>query len=413
MTPLVYKLRAKNPNYPNMANQMENYVFYMAYRDGVVNNADMGHGLFGKVDNNLTGDFNSIENVAKTARYVKRKVNSGTIMYDNIISISKEDFMRLGFDNQQAWKDLIKSETHKMAEKIGIPPSQLEYVAAMHIKNGKPDCHLLFWDRNQGVKKAYVHPKTAASIRANFIKVIYAEELAELHQIKNEARDTITSEADDFYKDFMNPLQTMSNKEYKELENKIKENSDMNLGGLFDINHIPKILLDETAHKIIVLKEALPKEGRIAYKLLPPDVKAVSDEIIEDLINNIPEFKKEFDTYKQTSRKIASFYSSNEKALDKAEKKAHEDLRKRLANRLLIKIKTMNWVHEMGARREKQMLRNMAVNNIMDLFKILTGNNEAQNKKYDNYKGELSKQARKEMAIKMQNAGGIDWDNDR
>jgi hypothetical protein len=47
-------------------------------------------------------------------------VEQGTIMYDNIISISKEDYMRLGYDDQRAWKDLIKNEAHKMAEKIGI-----------------------------------------------------------------------------------------------------------------------------------------------------------------------------------------------------------------------------------------------------------------------------------------------------
>jgi autonomous glycyl radical cofactor GrcA len=253
------------------------------------------------------------------------------------------------------------------------------------------------------------------NIRSNLIKVIYKEDMEILQQVKNEARNTLTSEADEFYKDFLNPINKMTKIEYTELEAKLKENPDMNLGRLFDMNKIPNKLLDETAHKITELNKILPKKGRIAYKLLPPDVKVKVDEIVEYIIENIPEFKKEFNTYKEMSRALTNFYTTNTKTLDNAEQKAHEELRKRLANKLLSNIKSINYNNYLEAKgmREKQMMRNMATKIIMDLFKFLTSTNEAKQKRYDNYKGELSKQAKKEMAIRMQNAGAIDWENER
>jgi len=175
-------------------------------------------------------------------------------MYDNIISISSEDFARLGYDKQEKWKELVKNETHKIAEKVGIMPNRLEYVSAVHLKedaNGilKPNLHILFWDKEQEIKKPYVHTKTAVQIRADLIKTIYEDDIKELTEIKNLARDNLAINADTFYTNFTKPITKMTKKQYVQLETDIKTNPDMNLSKMFDTNNLNKKFVDETVMK--------------------------------------------------------------------------------------------------------------------------------------------------------------------
>lgn len=54
-----------------------------------------------------------------------------------------------------------------MAEEIGIPIHNLEYVAAIRRDKGHPHVHIQFWDAEQTIKKdAFVQPKMSADIRA-------------------------------------------------------------------------------------------------------------------------------------------------------------------------------------------------------------------------------------------------------
>jgi len=169
-------------------------------------------------------------------------------------------------------------------------------------------------------------------------------------------------------------------------------------------------ILFTSAKKIIKLKEELPKKGRVAYKLLPLENKKQVDEIIDDLLE-LTEYKKEYDKYKSTSRKLANLYTTQQEALDKSEEKAINDLKKRLANKLLSKIKTIDYEqYKYGQKMYlKNQLRYKVSNLIVDLFREVSRNEQAQNNKFLKHKGELSKQTRIELAKKMESSSHMNW----
>jgi len=348
---------------------------YMGRREGVVVNDGLSHGLFGKIDHNHGGNFGDINNISATADYVKKKVEAGTYLYDNVISIAKADFMRLGYDGQNAWRQLAEDNVHKMAEKVGILPSKLEYVAALHIDKGKPNFHILFWSKDQGIKPRFNYKKTFGGIRSNLVKYVYEDDLRHLSRIKTLARDAMVGETDDYFKDFFQPIHTMKPGEYRKMVEDIDSDPALVRGKLLDRN-IPNAVLDDFAMKIIQLKEKLPRKGRLSYGFLPPDLKKETADIIRELLNTNPDFKREFDEYKNIHRDIASYYSTNPDALKRAEQKAEEDIIQRMSNKLLQSVKDFNreWDNNTYQRAAQ---RNASINLMSSLFRILTRSNNS------------------------------------
>lgn len=403
-TPLIYKCRERNPrgyvkgelSSALPTNQWAHkYVTYMGRRQGVITNNDLGHGLFGKLDHNNGGNFGNIDNISAAANYVKKKVEDGTYLYDNIISIAREDFMRLGYDTQEAWRQLAKDNAHRMAEKVGIPSSKLEYVAAVHIENEKPNFHLLFWNKEQGIKPRFNYTKTFSSIRSDIIKYVYEDELLQMATVKNLARDTAVGDTDDFFKDFFKPFREMTSKDYESMVEEIEKDPEMVRGRLLN-RDIPYSVLDDFAIMVIQLKEKLPKTGRLSYGFLPPDLKQETEDIIRYLVNLNPDFKKEFEEYIEVSMELelgkdmesysafeafkkaggdlASYYSTNPEVIKRAEEKAEADIVRRMSNKLLDEIKNLNKDLERDLSN-KATRRNMGIGIMSSLFRILSQSN--------------------------------------
>ena len=63
------------------------------------------------------------------------------------------DALRLGYDEPEKWRELVRQQLPQICDKIGISVSNLEYSAAVHPDKGHPHCHLMFWDKKQDIKK--------------------------------------------------------------------------------------------------------------------------------------------------------------------------------------------------------------------------------------------------------------------
>ena len=446
-SPLIFKHRQRNPrgfvksiggkgSLPT--NQWAyKYVLYMGRREGVVKHDELNHGLFGKVEHNNKNNFGIIHNITGTADYVKKKVEEGTYIYDNIISISKEDFERLGYDDSpkgvEAWQQLVKNNVSKMADKVGIPASRVEYVATIHIEGGKPNLHLLFWDKTQGIRQFYNYKKVASEIRANLIKYVYADDIKTFSEAKTTARNALLEGSKDWNNETFNPIYKMKKSDFTKLKDEIETNPAIMVGKVLNRN-IPNSYLDETRIKIIQLMEKLPKTGRLSFGFLSPALKAevqeLAEEIIKDLSETNPDFKEEFNHYKKSARNLAKLYhaeqiadgSPNPKgivAIDMAEKKAVDDLTKRLANQLLSSIKKIDhnqYVHgkdEYSKQQNKIIQRNTTMNLLTELFR--TSREENRRKPIKLPTGstdriEARRDKRKELETSSGNNWGEDWD---
>ena len=78
------------------------------------------HGLFGSEDNvNLNRARNDI-------------VNHNGIVWMPIVSLRREDADRLGYNNADAWRNLIRSKQFEIAEAYNIPAKDLVWYGAYH-----------------------------------------------------------------------------------------------------------------------------------------------------------------------------------------------------------------------------------------------------------------------------------------
>ena len=59
-----------------------------------------------------------------------------------ILSLSREDAERLGFDTAARWRDFLRSERSEIAEQFHIPQGNLRWYAAFHNEKHHPHVHL-------------------------------------------------------------------------------------------------------------------------------------------------------------------------------------------------------------------------------------------------------------------------------
>ncbi len=107
-------------------------VTYMAERPGV---AKIGkHGLFSQTDEPI-----DLEKVSEEV-----SAHNGYI-WTHVVSLHREDAERLGYNNADAWKSLIRRNVTTIAEAHKIPVSELQWYAAFHNTSHHPHIHLMVY----------------------------------------------------------------------------------------------------------------------------------------------------------------------------------------------------------------------------------------------------------------------------
>ena len=112
------------------AEKIGKLVTYMAERPGVVKLGK--HGLFSQTDDPIDLDF-AAEEVANHKGYI----------WTHIVSLHREDAERLGYNNAEAWKSLVRRNVTTIAEAHKIPLSDLQWYAAFHDTGHHPHIHLM------------------------------------------------------------------------------------------------------------------------------------------------------------------------------------------------------------------------------------------------------------------------------
>ena len=423
---VIFKLRVINPRSRDAPKRNRAHMQYIGQRPGTVRNEGMKHGLFGVIDGNKAEETRNVQDIA---RYIEAKTQAGTIAYRAVISFAEADALRLGYDDPEKFRELLRARLPDICDKIGIPMSHLEYTAAIHRDKGHPHCHILFWDKAQDVKKeAFVEPETANAIRTGIIKQAFGEEIAALQEIKNEARKAAVDSTGGFFGGFADAFAAITPEEYAEAAERLKrENSDLADNRLL-YSRLPSAAMRELAADLLRLAEHVPKTGRLQFKLMPPEVKAEIRNLVEKALAANADCDREFKKYIRAAVGLYAYYTDKPEAHDKAGQAAYEDIMARLGNAVLREVKKLNqqardksWEAKQAAyrredgKRREEFRRQTAESLITTLFGILSRATSAEQGKlhYAYRTGELSRQARKELALRLEHAGGYDWDLDR
>lgn len=158
-----------------------NLVDYVANRPGV--DRVGGHGLF---SSSSTVDIRKAQEEIADCK--------GNI-WTHVISLRREDADRLGYDQQKPWRDLILTKVDMIAKASNIPVADLHWYAGMHNTTHHPHIHLFVFSDNPKAGRLTV--QGINRMKAEFSKVIFADERRQIYVHKTELRDEIKHKVDE------------------------------------------------------------------------------------------------------------------------------------------------------------------------------------------------------------------------
>lgn len=134
-------LIVKSPYIKGGGGKAGGYLEYIGTRDGVelfpsgyaeyMAQRPKSHGLFGDEDR---VDMDKV--VEELNSY------SGNI-WTHIISLTREDAVRLGYDHADQWCNLLRTHRNDIAAAMHIPPGDFRWYAAFHDEGDHPHVHMM------------------------------------------------------------------------------------------------------------------------------------------------------------------------------------------------------------------------------------------------------------------------------
>jgi len=157
----------------------EGYLEYMAMRPGAERHG--GHGLF---SSQPAVDLNAVMEEAEQ--------HTGPV-WTLIYSLRREDAARLGYDNAEGWRKLIKAHQVELATAMKIPPEQFRWYAAYHDEGEHPHIHMTVWSDDP--KLGYLTPEGIKVMRSTLTNSIFQDDLYSLYQRKDISYRELTAQA--------------------------------------------------------------------------------------------------------------------------------------------------------------------------------------------------------------------------
>ncbi len=161
------------------ADNLDIYMNYIATRPRAEKMDD--HGLF--------SDEDSIDLEAEKKAIQAHRGN----VWRFIISLTREDAERLGYDNASAWRDLMRSQKTMLAEQMKIPLSDLKWFAAFHNERHHPHIHMMVYSDNPS--KGYLTEQGLAQVKSELANDLFKDELLSVYQDMTHYRQDLTEAA--------------------------------------------------------------------------------------------------------------------------------------------------------------------------------------------------------------------------
>lgn len=217
----------------------QNFVGYMAMRPGVEKRGS--HGLFNEKNEPII--LNQAAN-----EIAEHKGN----VWSHVVSLRREDAVRLGYDNSDAWRELVKRHISDIAKAQNIPLCNLKWYAAYHDTTHHPHIHLLVYSTNP--KQGFLTKAGIDKIRSAFANDIFHDDLQSIYQEQTVSRDE---------------LKAVSKNEFESIVNRIASNDHTD----------PQ--LEELIRKLYIQLQNV--KGKKVYGYLPMEIKETVNKIFSEL----------------------------------------------------------------------------------------------------------------------------------
>ncbi|MDD4493019.1 MAG: MobP3 family relaxase [Eubacteriales bacterium] len=405
MSVLLYKQRFRQPNYKDTPACNYAHVRYIARRRGVLKNEGMGHGLFGKLEPGEMELFNTWKEVASHIYHLSKE---GKNIYRSLISFERSTARELDLMSQKDWRRYVEAQIATIAEKNGIKIQDLGFACAVHDERHHPHLHVVFWDKTQSVSKNFVHKSVPNSIRKQLIKDTFASRIREYYAEKDIARDTVREITDKEVKEFEQYIKEIRPKEYERIKGWFETfdedaiYADPVYGVFSDKAMLPLV------QTLFEIKDLIPKDGRIVYKLMPPEVKEKIDELVIALLKNNAGLRRAVNRYIESKMNLVKLYGGNKKYLSGKRKEIQKEAERLIANRITRTLKSIcqKERHNRFVEEERRYYTEQLIIELLEMFSRLSYGNDRRFE--DGQKAmstELSKQARKELYLQMKDKG--------
>lgn len=138
------------------------------------------HGLFGDKDP-----------VSLNAAMDELSHYTGNV-WTHIISLKREDAVRLGYDNAAAWRTLLRAHRNDIAAAMNIKPEDFRWYAAFHNEGNHPHAHMMAWSAKPG--QAYLDRNGIKKIKSVLTNEIFQQDLLHLYEVKTVSRDELVQQ---------------------------------------------------------------------------------------------------------------------------------------------------------------------------------------------------------------------------
>lgn len=248
----------------------QNFVGYMAMRPGVEKRGS--HGLFNEKNEPII--LNQAAN-----EIAEHKGN----VWSHVVSLRREDAVRLGYDNSDAWRELVKRHISDIAKAQNIPLCNLKWYAAYHDTTHHPHIHLLVYSTNP--KQGFLTKAGIDKIRSAFANDIFHDDLQSIYQEQTVSRDE---------------LKAVSKNEFESIVNRIASNdhTDPQLG--------------ELIRKLYIQLQNV--KGKKVYGYLPMEIKETVNKIFSELAKD-ENIRQLYDKWCSLERLKCKTYTQKEKEL--------------------------------------------------------------------------------------------------
>ena len=247
------------------AEKIGKLVNYMAERPGVVKLGK--HGLFSQTDDPIDLD-KAAEEVGGHEGYI----------WTHIVSLHREDAERLGYNNAESWKSLVRRNVTTIAEAHRIPLSDLQWYAAFHDTGHHPHIHLMVYSKGQ---EGYLSKQSIDSLRSTFGNDIFQQEQYHLFQLQTGLREDI------------------------------KEKSEQKIQDLIAQAEAESAPSEELQFLFVKLRKQLDQhKGKKVYGYLPKPIKATVNEIVTYLSTE-PSIEELYKEWNKVNREKLSLYYEN------------------------------------------------------------------------------------------------------